>query len=59
MSELEDVVVYLTFGPDYEDGEFILRSAVPDHAFRAAFDMDGTKFTDREARMYDVYAVEE
>jgi hypothetical protein len=59
MSELEDVMVYLTSGPDYENGEFVLRSAVPDYAFRAAFDIDGTKFTDREPRMYDVYAIEE
>jgi len=58
MSEPDDVMVYLTFGPDYDDGEFVLRSALPDYAFRAAIDMDGTKFTDREPRIYDVYAIE-
>jgi hypothetical protein len=36
--------VFLSHGPDYDDGELILRSELPDYAFRAAGNIDGGQF---------------
>jgi hypothetical protein len=59
MSEQKDEMVYLTSGPDSENGDFMLRSELPDDAFRAAFDIDSTGPNSDEPRMYAVYVVED
>lgn len=35
--------VFLSHGPEYDDGELILRSQLPDYAFRAAGNIDGSQ----------------
>lgn len=53
-----DEVVYLTVGPEYEDGELVRRADAPNDAFRAAIDMDGADVGGRPGVKYEVWAVE-
>ncbi|MFD5864655.1 hypothetical protein ACFWGP_06885 [Agromyces sp. NPDC127015] len=53
--------VFLSHGPDYDDGELIARSELPDYAFRAAGNIDGSKFDGLEGdgpRWYEEWVVE-
>jgi hypothetical protein len=58
MSQSSEDVVWLTVGPEYDDGEFISRMRMPDDAIRAALEIDGSHVEGGEARMYEVWTIE-
>ena len=54
--------VFLSHGPDYDDGELILRSELPGYAFRAAGNIDGSQFDGVEGdgpRWYEEWVIEQ
>uniref|UniRef100_UPI0026198140 hypothetical protein n=1 Tax=uncultured Microbacterium sp. TaxID=191216 RepID=UPI0026198140 len=54
--------VFLSHGPDYDDGELILRSELPDYAFRAAGNIDGSEFDGLDGdgpRWYEEWVIEQ
>jgi len=54
--------VFLTHGPDYDDGELILRSELPVHAFPAAGNIDGSQFDGLDGdgpRWYEEWVIEQ
>ena len=58
MSESSEDVVWLTVGPEYDDGELISRMTLPNDAIRAAIEIDGSHLEDGETRMYEVWTIE-
>jgi len=54
----DDDLVYISVGPDYDDGELIPRANLPSDALRSAVDIDGTNLEGGQARMYEVYTIE-
>lgn len=58
MSEQSEDMVWLTVGPEYDDGELIPRSQMPDDAFRAAFTVKGDDIEGVAGQTYEVWAVE-
>lgn len=57
MSERDDELVYLTLESGEGGGEFMRRSALPNDALRAAWEIDGTDLDGGSPRMYTVYTV--
>ena len=58
MSEPNEDMVWLTVGPEYDDGELISRMRLPDDAIRAALEIDGSHLEGGEDRMYEVWTIE-
>ena len=58
MSELDDEMVYLSIGPEYDDGEILPRAQLPTDALLSAVEIDGTNLEGGEPRMYTVYTIE-
>ena len=58
MSEPNEDMVWLTVGPEYDDGELISRMKLPDDAIRAALEIDGSHLEGGEDRMYEVWTIE-
>ena len=50
--------MWLTVGPEYDDGELISRMRLPDDAIRAALETDGSHLEGGEDRMYEVWTIE-
>jgi hypothetical protein len=50
--------VWLTVGPEYNNGELISRMRLPDDAIRAALEIDGSRLEGGEDRMYEVWTIE-
>jgi len=53
-----DELIYLTIGPEYDDGELLRRADAPNDAFRASFDMRGEDVGGTAGEQYEVWAVE-
>lgn len=54
--------VFLSHGPEYDDGELIPRSELPDNALRAAGNIDGSRFDGVEGdgpRWYEEWIIEQ
>jgi len=58
MNELNQDVVWITVGPDYDDGELISRTKLPSDALRSALTIDGSHLEGGDNRMYEVWTVE-
>lgn len=58
MSEPNEDLVWLTVGPEYDGGELISRTRLPNDAVRASLDVDGSGLVAAENRMYEVWTVE-
>jgi hypothetical protein len=58
VNESDGDAVWLTVGPEYDEGEFISRMRLPDDAIRSALEADGSKLDGGEARMYEVWTIE-
>lgn len=58
MSEQSEDMVYLTVGPEYDDGELIPRAQMPNDAFPAAGTVKGDDVEGVAGKTYEVWAVE-
>lgn len=58
MNESDEDQVWLTIGPEYDDGELISRMRLPNDALRAALEIDGTDLDGGQSRMYEVWTIE-
>ena len=59
MSDPSEDKVWLTSGPEYDNGEIISRMRLPDNAIRTALELNGSMVEGGENRKYEVWAVEE
>lgn len=53
-----DEAVYLTVGPEYNNGELVRRADLPDDAMRAALQLDSGDIEGAAPSMYDVHTVD-
>lgn len=58
MSESGEDVVWLSIGPEYENGELISRMRLPDDAIRAALEINGAHLEGGENQRYEVWTIE-
>lgn len=58
MNEQSEDMVYLTVGPEYDDGELIPRAQMPNDSFQTAFTVQGDDVDGVAGRTYEVWAVE-
>ncbi|GAA1732756.1 hypothetical protein [Microbacterium paludicola] len=58
MSDRDNDMVHLSFGPDYEDGELILRADLPSDALRGAGDVQMEDPATGERRWFEVWVVD-
>jgi len=59
MSRSDDDMVWLTVGPEYDNGDLISRMKLPDDALRSAVEIDGKHLEGGEDRMYEVWTIEQ
>lgn len=58
MSEQSEEAVWLTVGPEYDNGELIPRTRVPDEAFQTALTVQGDAIGGVAGQAYEVWAIE-
>lgn len=59
MSEQSEELVWLTVGPEYDDGELVARGDAPNDAFKTALTIAGEDATGgRPGQTYEVWAIE-
>ncbi|MDR6867525.1 hypothetical protein J2Y69_002129 [Microbacterium resistens] len=59
MTEQSEELVYLTAGPEYDDGELVTRAEAPNDAFRLSLEVKGEDIEGGEpGRIYECWGIE-